>query len=111
MYCSSDFLKGQKTSFQRRVSNTPVKSPLDDSSVVMKKHKLANQVAEFVLPSSDKGSHILDKEFEVWPTPSGLRLLSALFNTPPAAKPVQRETLRGKCSHSAVHYIYAFNST
>ena len=70
----------------------------------MKKQQLTTKTSEFVVPTTDKDTNITDKEFEVWPTPSGLHLLSALFSTAPAAKPIQRESLKGR-------YIYEHSNT
>lgn len=78
------------------VSNSPLKSPLDVSAYVMKKQHLTGALPEFNVPSLNKDPKVIGNEFEVWPTPSGLHFLSALFNTnPPEAKPAQREIVKG----------------
>jgi len=91
---NNDFLKGSNIAPKRLTSNVPSKSALDASSYVMKKQQLTSKTPEFVLPPANNVKSTDDSEFEVWPTPSGLHFLSALFNTPPASKPIQREIVK-----------------
>ena len=91
-----DYFRQPKPPPKRYLSNLPSKSPLDLSSYVMKKQKLSGASPEFNVPSFYNNPKVVGNEFEVWPTPSGLHFLSALFNTETAIKPAQRETLKGK---------------
>lgn len=82
---------------QRLLSTVPIKSPHDLSAYVMKKQNLASTFPEFTVPSLNQGSNMVNTEFELWPTPSGLHSLSALFSSQkPAVRPVDRKLLKGK---------------
>ena len=61
----------------------------------MKKERLSKTTPEFKVPSLHSDPKVIGNEFEVWPTPSGLQSLSALFQINSPVKAVAREKVQG----------------
>ncbi|XP_065054677.1 uncharacterized protein LOC135683369 isoform X2 [Rhopilema esculentum] len=91
---NNDNLRKPSFTSQRVFSNTPIKSPLDSSAYVMKKERLSKMTPEFKVPSLDRDPKVIGNEFEVWPTPSGLQSLSALFQVNSPVKAIAREKVQ-----------------